>query len=231
MPTTSSRIEDRYGDIRERLERACRSAGRLSSDVKLVAVSKRQPDAHVEAMRQTGQEDFGENLIQEWMRKRETFLHDRSIRWHVIGPVQKNKAKFVVRGRPALLHTLDRPELVEALERRLDQSWTLSGLIQVNIDAEGQKAGCSPEDLRKLAERIARSPHIELRGLMCIPAAAGRSRDAFERLRALGEGIEDLCGGRPELSMGMSHDFEDAIREGATIIRVGSALFGPRPTG
>lgn len=228
MPTTSSRIEDRYGEIRDRLESACRSAGRPASDVTLVAVSKRQPSELIEALLSAGQTEFGENLIQEWLRKVETFKDAPPIAWHVIGPVQTNKAKFIARGRPALLHTLDRPQLIEALERRLDGAWRLPALIQVNIDDEPQKAGCKISDLRSLAERIAGAPQIDLRGVMCLPAAQGDSRRAFARLRGLGEQIADLCDGSLELSMGMSHDFETAIEEGATIVRVGRAIFGPR---
>ncbi len=230
MPTTSSRIEERYASICQRIEVAAQQTGRKASDITLLAVSKRQPEDRIRALLELGHRDFGENLIQEWKRKHEVFQDVPDLRWHLIGPVQSNKAKFIARSLPALLHSVDREALVESLDKRIAPGAKLRVLIQVNIDREPQKAGIDPEGIRSLAERITSSDHLELGGLMCIPAANTDARPAFARMRTLGERIEDLCIGRPALSMGMSQDFESAVLEGATIVRVGSALFGPRDT-
>ena len=229
MLTTSSPIEDRYTIIRQRIESAAKQAGRTPSDVTLVAVSKRQPVDAIQALLDLGHKDFGENVIQEWRSKVDALEHEPSLRWHLIGPIQTNKAKFVAREVPSLLHTIDRVSLVQTLEKRLDAS-SLPVLIQVNIDLEPQKAGVAPHELRELAEKVVSCTHLSLQGLMCIPAPGPQTRAAFSRLRTLGDEIQDLVQQPIELSMGMSQDFEDAILEGSTMVRVGSALFGPRPT-
>ena len=228
MPTTSFPIEDRYTIIQQRIDEAAKEAGRPSSDVTLLAVSKRQTEASIKTLMELGHRNFGENQVQEWQRKALAFEGTSDVQWHLIGPVQTNKAKFIARNPPTLLHTIDRPALVEALEKRLNGSQQLKVLVQVTIDGEMQKAGVSPENLRPLAEMVSMSAHLTLGGLMCIPAVGPDPRHAFSRLRTLGETIQDLSTPRLELSMGMSQDFESAIREGSTIVRVGSALFGPR---
>ncbi len=228
MLTTSSLIEDRYTVIRQRIDVAAKEAGRSPSDITLLAVSKRQPLEAIDTLYNLGHRDFGENQVQEWQRKATSRQNAEALRWHLIGPIQTNKAKFVARNRPSLVHTVDRPSLIAALEKRLEGSLSLRVLLQVNIDQEPQKAGVHPDALRELAENVAASKNLSLAGLMCIPAQGGESRRAFERMRLLGTTLEDLTGHPLELSMGMSQDFEDAIREGSTIVRVGSALFGPR---
>ena len=228
MLTTSSPIEDRYAVIRQRVDVAAKEAGRSPSDITLLAVSKRQPLEAIETLYKLGHRDFGENQVQEWQRKAASLQDADNLRWHLIGPIQTNKAKFVARNRPSLVHTIDRLALIEALEKRLEGIASIPVLIQVNIDQEDQKAGVRPDGLRELAEQVAASKHLSLAGLMCIPAQGGESRRAFERMRLLSTTLEDLREQPLELSMGMSQDFEDAIREGSTIVRVGSALFGPR---
>ena len=225
---TYSPIEARYQAILERVHSAANRSGRSASDITLVAVSKRQPEQAIDSLVGLGHRDFGENMIQEWQRKAKSFAHVSDLRWHVIGPVQTNKAKFIERCPPHRLHTVDRPALVEALERRLGGSTILNVLIQVNMDEEPQKAGVLPKELRAMADRVTASPSLSLKGLMCIPAKEGHSRATFARMRSMGEELHDRIDGPCELSMGMSSDFEDAIAEGATIVRVGSALFGHR---
>jgi pyridoxal phosphate enzyme (YggS family) len=225
----------RYQAVRERLAEACRAAGRSVEAVTLVAVSKRHPDAAVRAVAALGQVDFGENLVQAFEARHET-LQDLGLRWHLIGPVQTNKARHIAACPPALLHTVDRPALVDALERRLaliGPAARLEVLIQVDIDREAQKSGCAPEEVDGLADRICASGALTLRGVMCIPRPASEAspRSAFARTRALLETISDRIDascGAPVLSMGMSDDYPDAIAEGSTLVRVGTAIFGAR---
>jgi pyridoxal phosphate enzyme (YggS family) len=236
---TSSPTEGRPDDaavaarlraVEEAIADACRAARRPRASVRLLAVSKEQPDAAVNALVALGQRDFGENRIQALSRRVEGFGDAPDLRWHVIGPVQTNKAKEIARLRPALLHTVDRPALVTALAARWTDTAPLDICVQVNMDDEPQKAGCQPGELDGLVDLIAMTPALRLRGLMAIPAPAGEAslRRAFAGLRVLGEQISDRIAGPVELSMGMSDDFPLAIAEGATIVRVGTALFGPR---
>ncbi len=225
---------ERLAAVRARIASACAAAGRDPAEITLLAVSKRHPDAAVRALAAQGLVDFGENLVQAWSA-RLTSLPDLQVRWHLIGPIQTNKAKVIAAGRPHLLHTLDRPALVDALEARLTGP-PLDVLLQVNVDREPQKAGCLPEEADALADRVAASPALRLRGLMTIPRPSDEAdpRPAFAALRGLGERLQDRIdpagGASPILSMGMSDDLEAAIAEGSTLVRVGTALFGSRPT-
>lgn len=226
----NSHPNERFRVFEDRLAAACRAAGRARDGVLVVAVSKRHPDEAVTELAALGQQHFGENVVQAWRKRLDSFP-DAGLSWHLIGPMQTNKAKFVARGRPYLIHTVDRPAIVEALERRLAGQQPLDALIQVNLDAEAQKAGCPPDDLDALVDRVAASDALTLRGLMCIPrpVPGGAPRAAFARLRELADSTADRVAGTPILSMGMSDDFEAAIAEGSTLIRVGTVLFGPRP--
>lgn len=226
---------ERLQHVRDQLEQACATAGRSRADVTLIAVSKRHPDEAVRQLAGLGQVDFGENLVQAWQSRCAGLVDlQPPVRWHLIGPVQSKKARDVAAGRPALLHTVDRPRLVDALSRRLEGAPPLDVLIQVNVDREPQKAGVLPEDLDGLVDHVAASQALRLRGLMCIPRPPGAGatpRTAFAGTRELAHKVADrIVGGQPLLSMGMSADFVDAIAEGATHIRVGTALFGSRPS-
>jgi len=222
----------RARDLEERIGEACARAGRARRDVTLVAVSKEQPEASVAALAALGQVDFGENKVQAFVARRERFP---ALSWHLIGPVQTNKVKELVKHPPALLHTVDRPALVEALAARLTAAAAppLDVLVQVNVDAEAQKAGVDVSGLDALVDQVAATPALRLHGLMALPRPgdAASLRRAFARLRALGEAVAArvVDPRRVVLSMGMSDDFSMAIEEGATHVRVGSALFGPRP--
>lgn len=216
-------ISRRRAEVLNRIEAACREVGRRPETVRLVAVSKRQPDAALLEAFATGHRDFGENYVQELVRKRA--LLPEEARFHLIGHLQTNKAKDAVEA--ALVHTVDRAKVAVALNKRME-SGRLGILVEVNVAGEAQKAGVAPDGLEALLESIRDLPRLEVRGLMCIPPA-GEGRRWFESLRTLAEQVRVRTGlPLPELSMGMSADYEDAIREGATLVRVGTAIFGPR---
>ena len=210
---------------------AARAAGRPADAVRLVAVSKFHPAGAVAELAGLGQRDFGENYVQEARAKQEA-LADLPLRWHAIGPVQTNKAKDVA-GRFALIHTVDSERLAEALARRLEPGIEQEVLIQVNIGYEPQKAGVEPGGLAALMERLLTAPRLRVRGLMCLPPRCGEGEEArpyFARLRELRDEAERRFGvDLPHLSMGMSGDYRQAVAEGATLVRVGTDIFGPRP--
>jgi len=215
--------------ILSNLHNAAAAAGRPPP--RLLAVSKTQPAEAVAALAAQGQTAFGENYVQEALAKMQE-LQPLGLEWHLIGHLQSNKAE------PVATHfdwvqSVDRPKLVAALARyRPAERGPLNVLIQVNIDDESSKHGCAPDDVDALAATIAAEPNLRLRGLMAIPAPwpdAERRRDAFVRMRTL---FEALAAGHPQvdtLSMGMSSDYAEAIAEGATLVRIGTALFGARP--
>lgn len=213
-------------NVLRRVEAA--AAGR---PVRVLAVSKKQPVAAIEALARQGQRAFGENYVQEGVAKAAA-LAALGLEWHLVGPLQSNKCREV-----ALhfdwLQSLDRAKLVEPLARaRPPGRGPLNVLVQVNIDDEASKAGCAPGEVAALADAVAAQPALGLRGLMAIPAPhedRARRREAFARMRALFEALQARHPGVDTLSMGMSDDFELAIGEGATMVRVGTALFGPRP--
>lgn len=230
-------LRERYARVLERLDAACAAAGRGRDDVVLIAVSKLHPAADVAAVARAGQLDFGENYVQEALQKREELAGEpacRNGRWHMIGHVQSRKAAQVA-GAFALIHTLDSRKLADGLERRLAVLEARQPvLMEVNVAAEPQKSGIMAEDLPALADYIVEScPHLELRGLMCLPPvfdAGEAARPHFARLRVLCEELRARLGlPLPELSMGMSGDFEAAVAEGATLVRIGTDIFGPRP--
>lgn len=230
-------LRERYARVLERLDAACAAAGRGRDDMVLIAVSKLHPAADVAAVARAGQLDFGENYVQEALQKREELAGEpacRNVRWHMIGHVQSRKAAQVA-GAFALIHTLDSRKLADGLERRLAVLEARQPvLMEVNVAAEPQKSGIMAEDLPALADYIVEScPHLELRGLMCLPPvfdAGEAARPHFARLRVLCEELRARLGlPLPELSMGMSGDFEAAVAEGATLVRIGTDIFGPRP--
>jgi len=210
-----------------RLETAARAAGHA---VRLLAVSKTQPARAIRDLAAQGQRAFGENYVQEALAKQRE-LADPGLEWHLIGPLQSNKCREV-----ALhfdwLQSLDRLKLVAPLARqRPRERGPLSVLVQVNIDDEASKSGCAPAEVDTLAAAVAAEGTLRLRGLMAIPAPSpdlAARRTAFRRMRALFDDLRETHPGVDTLSMGMSDDFELAIAEGATMVRVGTALFGAR---
>ncbi len=219
-------IATSLADIRARIDAACRQAGRDPASATLVAVSKKQPPEAIREAYQAGQRDFGENYAQELRDKQAALADLPGIRWHALGPLQTNKAKYVA-GKVELLHTLDRVELARELVRRAGGT-PVRALVEVNIGREPQKGGVLPEELPARLAELAAVEGIELRGLMCIPPVAEEPEASRPHYRALRELRDRLLPGG-ELSMGMSDDFEVAVAEGATLVRVGTAIFGARP--
>ncbi|KAA9000206.1 YggS family pyridoxal phosphate-dependent enzyme [Stenotrophomonas cyclobalanopsidis] len=216
-------------EILSNLHNAAEAAGRPPP--RLLAVSKTQPAEAVAALAAQGQRAFGENYVQEALAKMQA-LQALGLEWHLIGHLQSNKAEAVA-SHFDWVQSVDRPKLVAALARHRPAGRApLNVLIQVNIDDESSKHGCAPQDVNALAEAIGAESTLCLRGLMAIPAPwpeAERRRDAFVRMRAL---FDSLAARHPQadtLSMGMSGDYAEAIAEGATLVRIGTALFGARP--
>jgi len=219
--------------IKERIAAAALRAGRRPESVKLVGVTKTVDSPRVELAVQAGLEILGENYVQEAREKISRF--QGRVRWHFIGRLQSNKAKHAVQLFD-LIHTVDSLKLAEELDRRAGAiGLIIPVLIQVNLAAEVTRGGVRVENVRALVERAARLDHLRIRGLMTMPPYfddPDRARPCFRRLRELSEEIAAL--GLPgaemtELSMGMSGDFEAAVEEGATLVRVGTAIFGARP--
>ncbi|MCA9550868.1 MAG: YggS family pyridoxal phosphate-dependent enzyme [Myxococcales bacterium] len=220
-----STLAERLAAVQAQVAAACRAAGRDPAEVCLVAVSKRQPDALLLEAYAAGQRDFGENYVQEMLRKQPLLPPDA--RWHLIGHVQSNKAKAAATAH--LLHTLDSEKLARALARAAEaEGRRLDVLVEVNLAHEDQKAGVDPEGVEALIEVAQATGWLEVQGLMCIPPE-GEGPRYFPELRRLRDDlVERLKRPLPILSMGMSGDFEAAIAAGATVVRVGTAIFGAR---
>ena len=214
--------------VRAELAAALASAGRAPDSARLVAVSKFHPASAIRAAYAEGQRDFGENYVQELEQKAAELADLSDLRWHMIGHLQRNKARAVV-PLAALIHTVHSVELARELDKRANAP--LAVLVEVNVGGETQKSGCAPEALGELLQALGEAERVRCIGLMCVPPHTedpSGSLAFFERLRALREqhgGTERL----PELSMGMSADLPYAIAAGASIVRVGTAIFGERP--
>ena len=215
--------------IRDRISRAAQAAGRKSGDITLVAVSKTFPAAAVRAAADCGQTAFGENYAQEGVDKIEE-LRDRALEWHFIGPIQSNKTRLIA-AHFAWVHSVDRLKVAERLaEQRPPGLPPLQLCIQVNVSGEVTKSGVEPAELPTLVQQVATLPRLELRGLMAIPAPTENPEEQRRQLRRLRQLKDETAQGfrLDTLSMGMSDDLEIAIAEGATIVRVGRAIFGER---
>jgi hypothetical protein len=236
--TRAQEIAAGLSSVGERIAAAARAAGRTPESVRLVAVSKKMPPADISAALDAGQIDFGENYAQELRDKRTAFataptsIQAPAPAWHFIGPLQTNKVKYVA-GQVALIHAVDSTGVLDEIERRGHDD---ACLIQVNLAGETQKRGVAAAALPALLDHFAGLSHVRCAGLMLIPpfsSAPEDNRPQFAALRALRD--QHAAVARPrvdlrELSMGMSHDFAIAIAEGATIVRVGTAIFGERPS-
>lgn len=216
--------------VRDRIARAARAAQRDPGGILLLAVSKTFPPAHIEAAFAAGQKAFGENHAQEAVEKI-TVLAALPLEWHFIGPIQSNKTRLIAQ-HFAWAHGVEREKIAERLNAaRPESAPPLNVCIQVNVSGEATKSGIAPGEEVKLADAIARLPRLKLRGLMAIPEPTTDvmlQRPRFALLRELKEKLGARGHALDTLSMGMSDDFEAAIMEGATIIRVGTAIFGPR---
>ncbi|MEM1440501.1 MAG: YggS family pyridoxal phosphate-dependent enzyme [Pseudomonadota bacterium] len=224
------RVTENLNQVRKRLQNAARVAGREPSDIKLLAVSKRHSVASIEAVAEAGQQDFGENFVAEGLGKIEA-LAARKLCWHFIGAIQSNKTRDIA-AHYDWVHTVDRLKIARRLsEQRPEDRPPLELCLQVNVDDEPQKAGVRPAEVAELAEQVARLPGLRLRGLMCLPRVRSdpeAQREPFAALRQLLEALQAQHAALDTLSMGMTGDLEAAVLEGATIVRVGTAIFGPR---
>jgi PLP dependent protein len=217
-------------DVRARIAEVAQAAGRSPQDIRLLAVSKTWPAESVRAAAAAGQCSFGENYVQEAVDKIAT-LRMPELEWHFIGPLQSNKTRLVAENFD-WVHSIDRLKLAERLSaQRPTELPPLNVCLQVNVSDEDSKSGCGESDAAELARAVAALPHLRLRGLMAIPALAddfAAQRAPFAHLRRLAEHLRARGLAIDTLSMGMSHDLAAAIHEGATIVRVGTAIFGER---
>lgn len=224
-------IGEALAQVRLRIAEAALRAKRVPSSIQLLAVSKLQPESAIREAYAAGQRDFGENYAQELRDKARALADLPELRLHAIGSLQRNKAKYAAEAA-ATFQALDRLEVAQELERRCaDRGRTLPCLIEVSLAGEQSKSGASPDEVDALAEAIALLPHLQLAGLMCVPPAASNpeaTRPFFAQLRELGGRLRRTHPAATELSMGMSADFEVAIEEGATVVRVGTTIFGAR---
>jgi pyridoxal phosphate enzyme (YggS family) len=226
-----SRLEENLRAVRARIDAAARAAGRDPAEVGLVAISKTWPADDVRALAALGQVDFGENRVQDLAGKAAA-LGDLPLRWHFVGQLQRNKAASVAT-LGAVVHSVDRPSLAGVLDRAGQQAGVpVDVLVQVDLGGpEGDLAargGADPGDVPALADAVAGEPALRLRGLMAVAPREGDPADAFARLAELAERVRADHPEAVELSAGMSGDLEAAISAGATVVRVGTALFGGR---
>ncbi len=219
-------IAERLREVRERVAEASCRAGRDPSEVRLIAVSKAKPAEAVRAAYDAGQRDFGENYVQEFLAKAEALSDLLDLRWHMIGHLQTNKVKHVVRVAH-MVQTVDSERVARELGKRVAGAGRrMEVLVEVNVGGEGSKTGSRWQEAMSVVEAVREQDSLRLRGLMTVPPFdldLGQVGSHFDRLRALSGEL-----GLPELSMGMSHDFEEAIARGATMVRVGTAIFGRR---
>jgi len=224
-------IEKRLQAVKSRIARACAAAGRDPRDLVLVAVSKTFPADAVRAAHAAGQRDFGENHAQDAVAKIDA-LADLDLVWHFIGPIQSNKTRTIA-AHFAWVHSIDRLTIAERLAaQRPGQVPPLQACIQVNVSGEATKSGVAPAEAPALARAVAALPRLQLRGLMAIPEPTddpALQRRRFESLRDLRDRLAADGLALDTLSMGMSDDLESAIAAGATMVRVGTAIFGARP--
>jgi pyridoxal phosphate enzyme (YggS family) len=228
-------IRDAILQVQGRIADAARTSGRKSEEITLIGVSKTQPAEAIRAAYEAGLRHFGENRVQEWEGKRAA-LGDLQATWHLVGHLQSNKAARAA----GLFHSVDSLDdfaLAQRLDRARDgqgEAQKLRVLLEVRVEQEESKSGVKVEEAPALAEKVITLSHLELAGLLCIPPFledAEKLRPYFGRLRELRDSLARKIGRQlPVLSMGMSHDFEVAVEEGATEVRVGTAIFGSRPT-
>ncbi len=229
MGLSKDDIAKNFADIEERVDASAKKTGRSRSDITIVAVSKTVGAETVGQAVEAGIRDFGENYVQEYLKKREV-LPD-TVRWHIIGPLQSNKVKYILNGI-CLLHSLDRLALAQEIEKQCEKNGTeISALVQLNIGKEPTKSGIFEEDLAHFLRDVSVMRRIRLKGLMAIPPAALKADDNrpyFERMRILFDRYKRDYPDFQYLSMGMSGDFEAAIEEGSNVVRIGTAVFGAR---
>ncbi|MBW2688676.1 MAG: YggS family pyridoxal phosphate-dependent enzyme [Deltaproteobacteria bacterium] len=225
-------ISTNIAQIQERIATICRSCDREPGEVRLVAVSKKKPAEDIEAAIAAGQTLIGESYVQECAAKIDEVKADAE--WHFIGALQSNKVKYL-RGKIAMIHSVDRFSLAKEINRQWGKDDAcIDILIQVNLGEETSKSGTTANELIDLVKQVAQLKHVRIKGLMALPpwgADPEEVRPYFRQLRELAKQIDSLGLANvtmQELSMGMSHDYEVAIEEGATLVRIGTAIFGAR---
>lgn len=229
-------IADNLAAIRERIRLAAERVGRRPEDIELVAVSKTHPPEAIRAAYDAGQRLFGESYVQEWQSRAEPLSGLDDLRFHFIGGLQSNKVRELA-GRVELVHSVDRAKLLREFNKRADRPQQV--LLQVNISGEDTKSGCQPEEVSELLKLGASLPNVRVRGLMTVPPPAAKPEDSRPWFRKLATLLEQartsLADSDPNaaeelvhLSMGMTDDLEVAVEEGATLVRVGTAIFGAR---
>lgn len=225
-------VYENYLAVEEKVKEACRRAGRNRDEVTLIAVSKTKPMSMIEELLPLGVVDFGENKVQELTAKEEAL--PSGIHWHMIGHLQRNKVKYIV-DKACLIHSVDSLRLAETVSQEAEKKGvTANILIEVNVAGEDSKFGVSPDETAALAEAISKLPNIAVKGLMTIAPFvenAEENREVFRNLRKLSVDIEEKKFNNVTmavLSMGMTGDYEVAIEEGATMVRVGTGIFGER---
>lgn len=224
-------IADNLEAVQHRIHEACSSCGRASDEVMLVAVSKKKEAPLLREAFDAGHRVFGENRVQEVMAKQPEL--PSAIQWHLIGHLQSNKVKHAVHCGFDCIHSVDSEKILRLLNRESEEQGRVQTVfLQVNVSGEGSKFGIAPEDLEPLLEAATQFHHVDIQGLMTIPPFTEDPEKAaphFARLRDLRDRAAAQTGfALPELSMGMSHDLEVAVREGATLVRVGTDIFGAR---
>lgn len=218
---------ERLSAVRARVDGAARAAGRTPADVRIVAVSKLHRVDDVRELLTAGQVDFGESRAQELATKSASF---DAVHWHFVGRLQRNKARAV--GATATwVHSLDRVGLIAPLARGAAGRAPLSVLLQVSLDGDPVRGGAEPRDVPELATLVAEEPSLRLAGVMAVAVPGEPARPQFARLQAISAALTRDHPGADQISAGMSDDLEDAVAEGSTCVRVGTALFGPRPPG
>ncbi len=223
-------LAERYRSVLQTIEQTAQSVGRAKEDVELIVVSKNHPASLVAELVQLGQEAFGENRDQEASKKAEELKNSGfDVQWHFVGQLQSNKVKSVLE-YASVIHSIDRPSLVAELSKQLSkQNKKIDGFIELNLTYDLGRGGVAPQDLLTLAEQVLAVEQINLLGVMAVAGLGKDPAEEFERAIGLSQQLQTLAPTATKLSMGMSEDFEVAIRLGATHIRVGSAITGPRP--
>lgn len=228
-------IKENLEAVEQRVRAACKRAGRSRDEVTLIAVSKTKPVSLIREAMACGQVDFGENKVQELCKKLEEIREP--LRWHLIGHLQRNKVKYVV-DKACLIHSVDSERLAQEIQKEAaKRDLVCPVLVEVNVGGEETKSGVSPQEALPLVRSIAALPNVKVKGLMTVAPPVEKPEDAriyFKELRELADTIrkEAIPGVEmKELSMGMTGDFEAAIEEGATMVRVGTAIFGARDYG
>ncbi|GAA2238222.1 YggS family pyridoxal phosphate-dependent enzyme [Herbiconiux moechotypicola] len=224
-------LADRLAAMRAGIADAARASGREPEELTLIAVTKFHPASLVRALHALGVRDFGENRHQEAREKAAELADLDGVHWHFVGQLQSKKARQV-REYASVVHSIDREALVTALARPADGEATLDAFLQVNLTDDPARGGARPDDAPRLAELIATeaATGLRLRGVMAVAPLGEEPRRAFARLKAISEQVAIVVPTATEISAGMSHDFREAIAEGATHLRIGTAITGPRPS-